>query len=114
MVCADVASTDHERPAGVAEGFQRSEDGVSAPSSEISAVLKSEPTRADFSDDADGFEEETATLAFNAFAFGIGWADVLAGRASDNGIWEKPEISKKLPSSEGSNIVVHPDVWVVL
>ena len=52
-----VASTDHERPAGVAEAFQRSEDPVCALSSEISAVLKSEPTRAAFSDDADGFEE---------------------------------------------------------
>lgn len=87
MVGADVASTDHKRPAGVADGLQRSEDGVSAPSSEISAVLKSEPTRADFSDDADGFEVEAAPLAFDALAFGVGWADVLAGRASDDDSW---------------------------
>lgn len=58
MVGTDVASTDHERPAGVAEFFQRSEDEVCASSSEISAVLKSEPTRADFSDDAARFEVE--------------------------------------------------------
>ena len=58
MVGADVSSTNHERPAGVAECFQRSEDGVSASSSEISAVLKSEPTRAALSDDADRIEEE--------------------------------------------------------
>lgn len=79
-----VASTDHERPAGVAEFFQCSEHEVCASSSEISAVLKSEPTRADFSDDADGFEVETAPLAFDAFAFGVGWADVLARGAPDD------------------------------
>jgi len=84
MVGADVASTDHKRPAGVAEFFQCREGEVCASSSEISAVLKSEPTRADFSDDAGCFEVEAAALAFDAFTFGVGGADVLAGRASDN------------------------------
>lgn len=87
MVGADVVATDHERPAGVAEVLQLTEHPVSAPSSEVSAVLKSEPTRADFSDDADGFEVEAAPLAFDALAFGVGWADVLAGRASDDDSW---------------------------
>lgn len=84
VVGSDIASTDHERPAGVAEFFQCSEHEVCASSSEISAVLKSEPTRADFSDDADGFEVEAAAVAFDAFAFGVGGADVLAGRTSDD------------------------------
>jgi len=84
VVGSDVASTHHIRPAGVAESLQCSEDGVSAPSSEISAVLKSEPTRSDFSDDADRFEIEAAPLALDAFTFGVGTADVLARRASDD------------------------------
>jgi hypothetical protein len=114
VVGADIASTNHERPAGVAELFQCSEDGVSAASSEISAVLKSEPTRADFSDDADCLEEEARPLAFDALAFGVGGADVLAGRTSDDDAGAKPEIAKKLLSGESSDIVVHPDARVVL
>src|SRR6185437_14949665 len=35
VIGADVTSTNHERPAGVAESLQCSEDGVSAASSEI-------------------------------------------------------------------------------
>lgn len=86
VIGSDVASTNHERPAGVAECFQRSENGVSAPSSEIRAVFKSEPTRAAFSDEADGIEVEAAALAFDAFAFGVGAADVLARRAADDDV----------------------------
>ena len=58
VIGPDVASTNHDRPAGVADCLQRSDDGVSAASSEISAVFKSCPTRSDFSDDADCFEVE--------------------------------------------------------
>jgi len=79
MIGADVVATNHDRPAGVVEAFQLTEHPVSAASSEVSAVLKSEPTRADFSDDADGFKEEPRPFAIDALAFGVGAADVLAG-----------------------------------
>ncbi|MDO8800068.1 MAG: hypothetical protein Q7J39_06995 [Phenylobacterium sp.] len=67
-----VANTDHEWPAGVAEFRQCIDDPVCPASSEISAVLKSEPTRADLSDDADSFEEEAGSFAVDAFALGVG------------------------------------------
>jgi hypothetical protein len=79
MIGTDVVATNHDRPAGVVEAFQLTENPVSAASSEVSAVLKSEPTRADLSDDADGFEEEARPFAVDAFALGVGAADVLAG-----------------------------------
>lgn len=114
MVGSDVPSTDHKRPAGVAEGFQCSEDGVSSPSSEIRAVFKSEPTRADLSDDADSFEVEPAALAFDTFAFGIGAGDVLAGWASDDNGRKSSEISKKLICCERTDIVIDANLWIVL
>jgi hypothetical protein len=114
VIGSDVTSTDHKRPAGVAECFQCSEDGVSSPSSEIRAVFKSEPTRADFSDNADSFEVEAAALAFDAFAFGVGAADVLAGGASDDNGRKSSEISKKLICCERADIVVDSDTGIVL
>lgn len=95
VVGSNVSSTNHERPAGVAECFQRSEDGVSSPSSEIRAVFKSEPTRAAFSDEADRIEVEAAALAFDAFALGVGAADVLARRASDDGVGKAVTVPNK-------------------
>jgi hypothetical protein len=114
VIGSDVASTDHERPAGVAEGFQCSEDGVSSPSSEIRAVFKSEPTRTDFSDNADSLEVEAAAFAFDAFALGIGAADVLAGRASDDDGRKSSEISKKLICCERTDIVINTNLWIIL
>lgn len=114
VVGPDVSSTNHERPAGVADCLQRSEDGVSAPSSEIRAVFKSEPTRAAFSDEADGFEEEPRPLAFNAFALCISAADVLAGRASDDNVREKSEVGNKSPCVKGTYIVIDRYPRVVL
>jgi hypothetical protein len=113
VIGSDVASTNHERPAGVVDCLQRSEDGVSAPSSEISAVLKSEPTRADLSDDADRFEEEARPRAFDAPALGVG-ADVLAGRASDDDSGESPKISQKSLCREGAHVIVDQDPRIVL
>jgi hypothetical protein len=84
VVGSDVVSTDHERPAGVADCLQCPDDPVCPASSEISAVLKSEPTRADLSDDADGFEVEPGALALNALPLGVGAADILAGGGADD------------------------------
>lgn len=124
VIGADVSSTNHERPAGVAECFQRSEDGVSAPSSEISAVFKSEPTSCrfssfaakvvDFADDADGFEEEAGALAFDAFAFGVGAGDVLAGRAPDDDIGEIAKVSNKSACRKRADVVIDRDTRIVL
>lgn len=113
MVGADVASTNHKRPAGVVDTFQCSDDGVSAPSSEISAVLKSEPTRSHLSDDADSFEVEARTLAFDAAPLGVGAADVLAGRGADDDGWEAPMIAKKSGCREGADIVIDFHAGVV-
>ena len=114
VVGPDVASTNHERPAGVAERLQRSEDGVSAPSSEISAVLKSEPTRSHLSNDADGFEVEAGALALDALALGVGAADVLARGTADNDGRKSSKISAKSVCRKGADIVVEPDMRIVL
>ncbi|ANV26864.1 hypothetical protein BA939_23605 [Rhizobium sp. S41] len=114
MIGSDVPSTYHERPAGVAECFQCSEDGVSAPSSEIRAVFKSEPTRTAFSDDADCFEVEPAALAFDAFAFCVGAGDILARGASDDDRRESSGISNNSICCERADIVIDKDIRVVL
>ncbi|EQB02952.1 hypothetical protein V475_18910 [Sphingobium baderi LL03] len=72
MVGADIFSTHHARFAGVAERLQFIEQPVSAASSQISAVLKSEPARAAISDQADGFEVEARPFALDPLAFGVG------------------------------------------
>jgi hypothetical protein len=113
MVGVDVASTNHDRPAGVADCLQRSDDGVSAPSSEISAVLKSEPTRAALSDEADGFEVKARPLALDASAFGIGTADVLAWGTSDNDGRKSSKISEKSVCRKGADIVIDLHVRVI-
>lgn len=113
VVRSNVVSTHHEWPAGVADVRQRSDDPVCAASSEISAVLKSEPTRTAFSDDADSFEVEARPFAFDAFAFGVGAADVLAGRASDDDGRKVSEIVEKSACSEGSNVIVDLHAGVV-
>ena len=77
MVGANAVSTHHARLDGVAERFQFIEQPVSAASSEIRAVLKSEPARAAISDQADGFEVEARPLPVDASPFGVGAADVL-------------------------------------
>lgn len=106
VIGVDVRSTNHERPAGVAETLQFSEDGVSAPSSEIMAVLKSEPTRSDFSDDAGRLEEEAAALAFDALPLRVGAADVLAGWASDDDVGQVSEVAKKSTCRESAHIFI--------
>ena len=75
-------STHHERPAGVVECFQCIEKPVSASSSETRDILSSDPTRADFSHEADVLGEQARALAFDALAVGVGGAGVLAGRAA--------------------------------
>ncbi|MDK8187733.1 hypothetical protein QP731_17500, partial [Sphingomonas sp. UMB7805-LC452B] len=113
VIGSDVASTNHDRPAGVADCLQCSDDGVSAPSSEIRAVLKSEPTRTDLSDDADGFEVEARALPFDAAAFGVGAADVLAGRGADDDGRKPSKISEKSVCRKGADIVVNLHAWIV-
>jgi hypothetical protein len=113
VVRADVDSTDHERPSGVAEVFQCAEHSVGAASSEISAVLKSDPTRAAFSDEADGFKEELRPIAVDPFAFRIGAGDILARRTSDNDVGQISEIGNNSICGEGENVIVEPDRWIV-
>ncbi|WDA38434.1 hypothetical protein PO876_09760 [Sphingobium sp. YC-XJ3] len=114
MVGTDIVSTHHARFAGVAERFQRIEQPVSAASSEVSAVLKSEPARAAISDQADGFEIETRPFALDSLAFGVGAGDVLARRAADDDVGEESEIGNKASCRESADVFVEPDMRIVL
>jgi hypothetical protein len=107
VVRADISSTDHKRPAGVADGLQRIDDPVCASSSEISAILKSEPTRAAFVDKSDGLEVETASLSVDAFAFGIGAADVLARRAADDDVGKSNTVPNKSVCGKSCDVVIN-------
>jgi len=107
-------NTNHKRPAGVADCLQRSEHGVSASSSEISAVLKSEPTRAALSDKSDGFKEEARPFAFDSAAFRVGAGDVLTGRTSDEDVGQSSEVGKNSFFREGSNVIVNQNPRIVL
>lgn len=114
MAGADVSSTHHARFAGVAERLQRIEQPVRAASSEVSAVLKSEPARAAFSDQADGFAVEARPRAFDPFAPGVGAADVLAWRAARDKVWQETEVGNKSPCREDPDVVVEADMGIVL
>jgi hypothetical protein len=107
VVGADVSSTNHEWPAGVADCRQCIDDPVCASSSEISAILKSEPTRAAFVDKSDGLEVETASLSVDAFAFCVGAADILARRASDDDIWKSNTVPNKSVCGKSCDVVIN-------
>lgn len=114
MVGPDVASTDHKRPAGVAEFFHRNEDGVSTASSEISAVLKSDPTRSALSDNTDDFEDEAAALAFDTRTIGVGAGDVLAGIGGDEKFGKSSNVGSHLVRCERPDVVIDFHSGVVL
>jgi hypothetical protein len=114
MVGADIFSSHHARFAGVAERFQFIEQPVSAASSEISAVLKSEPARAAFSDQPDGFEVEARPFAFDSPAFGVGAGDILARRRADDDVGEESEVGNKASCRESADVFVEPDMGIVL
>lgn len=114
MVGADVVSTHHARFAGVAERFQRIEQPVSAASSEVTAVLKSEPARSAISDQTDSFEVEAGAFAFDPFAFGVGAGDVLARRAANDDVGEETEVGNKSSCGERSDVVVNADMREIL
>lgn len=114
MVGSDVTSTNHERPAGVVECFQRSENGVSSASSEVMAVLKSEPTRPDLADDPDRVEVKARARPFDPFALGVGATDVLAWGTADNDGRKSSKIIEKSVCRESADIVVKPDMRIVL
>lgn len=114
MVGSDSVATNHDRPTGVPLSFQLTEHPVSAPSSEISAVLKSDPTRADLSDDADGFEEEARPFAVDAFALGVGAGDVLAGGRPNDDVGKSSKVGKQSFAGERPDVVIDQHSGVVL
>ena len=114
MVGANAVSTHHARLNGVAERFQFIEQPVSAASSEIRAVLKSEPARVAISDKADGFEVEARPLALDPLAFGVGAGDVLAGRAADDDVGEYSKVGNKASCRESTDVVVEADMREIL
>jgi len=114
VVRADVSSTHHARFAGVAERFQCSEQPVSAASSQVSAVLKSEPARPAISNQTDGFAVEARPRAVDPFAPGVGAADVLAWRAARDEVGQEAEVGNKSPCREGPDVIVEADMGIVL
>ena len=114
MVGADIVSTHHARFDGVAERFQFIEQPVSAASSQISAVLKSEPARAAISDQADGFEVEARPFALDAFPLGVGAGDILARRAADDDVGKDAKVGNKSSCRESTDVVVDADMRIVL
>ncbi len=114
MVGADIRSTHHAWPAGVAERFQLVEQPVGAASSQVRAVFKSEPARPALSDQADGLEVETGPLALDSLAFGVGAADVLAGRRSDDDVGQASEVGNKSSCREVADIGVESDMRKIL
>lgn len=114
MVGADIRSTHHARLAGVAERVQFAEQPVSAASSEISAVLKSEPARAAISDKPDGFKVEARAFALDPFAPGVGAADVLARWAADDDVGKDAKVENKSSCRESTDVVVDADMGIVL
>ena len=114
MVGADIVSTHHARFDGVAERFQFIEQPVSAASSEIRAVFKSEPARAAISDQADGFEVEARPLALNPFAPGVGAGDVLARWAANDDVGQDSKVGNKASCRESAHVLVESDMGIVL
>lgn len=114
MVGSNAVSTHHARLNGVAERFQFIEQPVSAASSQIRAVLKSEPARAAISDQADGFEVEARPLAFDPFALGIGAGDVLARRAANDDVGQDSKVGNKASCRESAHVLVESDMGIVL
>jgi hypothetical protein len=114
MIGADVVTTHHERPSGVAERLQCAEHPVSASSSQARDVFKSDPTRSQISDEPDSLEEEPGAFAVDSLAARVRGARVLAGRASDDDVWPPSEIGNKSSCGEGSNIVIEPHIGEIL
>lgn len=113
MVGADMDSTHHARFDGVAERLQLAEHPVSASSSEVSAVLKSEPTRADLSDDADSLEEEARPLAVDTFSLGVRAADVLAGWRPNDDVGNSSKVCSEALGRERADVVIDRHSGVV-
>lgn len=114
MIGADIVSTHHARFAGVAERFQFIEQPVSAASSQIRAVLKSEPARTAISDQTNGFEVEARSLSFDPLAFGVGAGDILARRAADDDVGQDSKIGNKSSCRKDAHVLVKSDMGIVL
>ncbi|KRW97530.1 hypothetical protein AQY21_03130 [Paracoccus sp. MKU1] len=114
MVGADIRSTHHAWPAGVAERFQFIEQPVGAASSQISAIFKSEPARPALSDQPHGLEIEARPFPFDPLALRVGAADVLAGRRADDDVGQASEVGNKSSCREVADIGVESDMRKIL
>jgi hypothetical protein len=87
---ANVVSTHHERPSGVACFFQVLQDEVTASSSESTDVFNKNPTGSELSDESGVLEPESAAGAFLDARTFAGDGDVLARsrEASDDNVHE--------------------------
>lgn len=102
---AEVTSTHHDRPSGVADFFQFTENAVDASTSDARNILKRIPARSKLADDSNGFEIEPRPLAVDAFAFVVCGAGVLAGWASANKV-NCDAVSSQSFGGDCSNIVI--------
>lgn len=84
---------------------QRIEYPVDALSSCVRAILSRAPKRSDFEDEAGEVPEQV--IVRNALSLGVGCADLLAGRASDDDIWEISEVGAQSLGCELADIGVH-------
>jgi hypothetical protein len=109
MPSAKVSSFHHERPAGVAERFQRVCDPVIASSLEESAVLSSEPTRSDLADNSDGVQEEVVGVETTSGSDG---GILAAGRRPSNKINRGDAVGAEPGAGEASEVVIelHPRI----
>lgn len=83
---ADVSSTHHERPAGVARRFQIAEDDICPATAQRRHVLDEHPAWPEFADDAGDLPPEaTPVPVFEAGAFPRR-RDILAGEAAGDEI----------------------------
>jgi hypothetical protein len=108
---AEVASSNHVRPAGVTDRVQRVRDPVIASSLDESAVLSNEPTRSDFIDDADGVIEEVVGVEASTAADG---GVLAAGRGARNKINLGDAVGAEALAAEGSEVIVLLHLRIVL
>lgn len=89
---AEVVSTHHERPSGVARSLQIRKDRVSAESSKARYVLSHDPTGSEFVDDAEHFGPEPPLVRVAAPRARDG--DGLAGESTDDGVDGSDSVQK--------------------
>jgi hypothetical protein len=113
---ADVSSTHHERPAGVARRLQVAEDDICAATAQSRHVLDEHPAWAELADNAGELPPESAAVSgVDARAF-AGDRDVLAGESAGdevNGLEGAGACESHVPAAGDVGPVSGDDVFTV-